>query len=160
MSVERLRREVLYDDWANAELLQALQIVEAPPDKAVAWLAHILGTRSEWLARMEVTRSGLAVWPRLPLDELGLHQERLRSSYARFFERLRPADVARVVAYRNTKGEEWRNTVEDILTHVVLHGAYHRGQIASALRAAGHGPPLTDFIHAARGGLLEESRES
>jgi len=44
--------------------------------------------------------------------------------------------------------------VEDILTHVTIHSAYHRGQIASDLRAAGQAPAYTDFIHAVRLGLI------
>jgi uncharacterized damage-inducible protein DinB len=34
-----------------------------------------------------------------------------------------------------------------VLLHVVSHGAYHRGQIASDLRNSGGEPVLTDFIH-------------
>ncbi len=45
--------------------------------------------------------------------------------------------------------------MEDILTHVVLHSAYHRGQIASQVRSGGEQPAYTDFIHAARQGLIE-----
>jgi uncharacterized damage-inducible protein DinB len=40
--------------------------------------------------------------------------------------------------------------VDDIATHVVFHSHYHRGQIASLVRAAGHTPAYTDFIHAIR----------
>ena len=58
------------------------------------------------------------------------------------------------VAYRNSKGEPWTSTVGDILTHVVTHSAYHRGQVASELRAAGFEPAYTDFIHAVRQGFL------
>ena len=42
----------------------------------------------------------------------------------------------------------------DILTHVTMHGAYHRAQIAAAVRESGGEPAYTDFIHAARQGLL------
>jgi uncharacterized damage-inducible protein DinB len=59
------------------------------------------------------------------------------------------------VAYQNSQGETWTSTVQDILTHVVLHSAYHRGQIASQMRATGEQPAYTDFIHAARQGLIE-----
>jgi uncharacterized damage-inducible protein DinB len=54
----------------------------------------------------------------------------------------------------NSKGEPWRSAVGDVLDHVLLHGAYHRGQIASDLRAAGCEPAYTDFIHAVRSGRL------
>lgn len=59
------------------------------------------------------------------------------------------------VAYRNSKGEFWTSSAGDILTHVVLHAAYHRGQIAAAVRGAGGEPAYTDFIHAVRMELIE-----
>jgi uncharacterized damage-inducible protein DinB len=59
------------------------------------------------------------------------------------------------INYTNSKGEPWSNTVQDILTHVLLHSAYHRGQIASQVRAGGEQPAYTDFIHAVRQGLIE-----
>ena len=31
--------------------------------------------------------------------------------------------------------------------HVIMHSAYHRGQIAADVRAAGLTPAYTDFIH-------------
>jgi uncharacterized damage-inducible protein DinB len=40
--------------------------------------------------------------------------------------------------------------VIDILTHVVVHGAYHRGQIAKLLGRAGVAAVNTDYITFAR----------
>jgi uncharacterized damage-inducible protein DinB len=37
----------------------------------------------------------------------------------------------------------------------VVHGGYHRGQIAAAVREAGGEPAYTDFIHAVRAGLVD-----
>jgi uncharacterized damage-inducible protein DinB len=68
------------------------------------------------------------------------------------FDRQGPLD--RPVRYTNSKGEPWTSTVEDILTHLVIHSAYHRGQIASDLRNAGQKPAYTDYIHAVRQGLI------
>ena len=59
------------------------------------------------------------------------------------------------VEYRNSKGESWSSSVEDILAHVLLHSAYHRGQIALQMRSSGIAPAYTDFIHAVRQGLVE-----
>ena len=44
--------------------------------------------------------------------------------------------------------------MRDILTHVTMHSAYHRGQIAADVRVAGFTPAYTDFIHAVRTGSL------
>jgi uncharacterized damage-inducible protein DinB len=60
------------------------------------------------------------------------------------------ADLSQTVTYKNTKGEEWSSSIGDVLTHVLMHSAYHRGQIASHMREQGHTPAYTDFIHAVR----------
>jgi uncharacterized damage-inducible protein DinB len=57
------------------------------------------------------------------------------------------------MTYRNSKGLEFTNSVGDTLTHVWLHGSYHRGQIAQAIRRAGHEPVNTDFITFVREGI-------
>jgi uncharacterized damage-inducible protein DinB len=38
---------------------------------------------------------------------------------------------------------------------VVMHSAYHRGQIASHMRESGQTPAYTDFIHAMRQGFVK-----
>ena len=64
-------------------------------------------------------------------------------------------ELVRSVAYVNSKGEEWTTSVEDILMHVVLHSAYHRGQVAYVLRAGGATPAYTDYAHCVRNGLVD-----
>ena len=66
-----------------------------------------------------------------------------------------PDPLDRSASYKNSKGEPWTSSVRDILTHVFMHSAYHRGQIATDMRQAGHVPAYTDFIHGVRQGLVE-----
>jgi len=154
MSVERFRRELVYDDWANRTVLRHLQRESSPPANCLAWFAHILGAQSEWLARLTATKSELPVWPKQTLDELEPALVRLRDDWTRFLE-LGSAELERSITYTNSKGQRWTSRVDDVLTHVLLHGSYHRGQIASAMREAGLTPPYTDFIHATRSGFVE-----
>ena len=155
LSVERFRRELDYDDWANREVLRHLQRESLPPPCCASWLAHVLGAQSEWLARLASGQSALPVWPKLTLDELEPELARLRQAWRRFLAELAPHGLERSITYVNTKGQTHTSRVEDVLTHVLLHGAYHRGQIASALREAGLTPPCTDYIHATRSGKIE-----
>lgn len=96
----------------------------------------------------------MPVWPDLSVQDCEL---RIRELSRRILDVI-PSTVdslSRKVSYTNSKGEAWTSTVEDILTHVVIHSAYHRGQIASDLRTAGQKPAYTDYIHAVRQGLIE-----
>ncbi|UPT65543.1 MAG: hypothetical protein M0D57_13455 [Sphingobacteriales bacterium JAD_PAG50586_3] len=55
-------------------------------------------------------------------------------------------DYSAVLEYKNSRGDAWNSTYEDILTHIANHGTYHRGQIASRLKEIGVQPPTTDYI--------------
>jgi uncharacterized damage-inducible protein DinB len=50
------------------------------------------------------------------------------------------------ISYKNSTGKEFKKSIRDILTHVALHGQYHRGQINLLLRIDGMEPINTDFI--------------
>ena len=78
----------------------------------------------------------------------------MSAKWQAYLHDLPPAAFDKQVAYRNSQREPWASRVEDILTHVLMHSAYHRGQIALEMRAAGAEPAYTDFIHAVRNGFL------
>jgi uncharacterized damage-inducible protein DinB len=147
---ELLGRMLRYDVWANREALGSMR--QRAPARSLRWLGHIIGAEFLWLDRMDGTQPRLPVWPELSLDQC---EELLQDLARRIPDAVHPASLARQVRYTNTKGEPWTSTVEEILTHVVIHSAYHRGQIASDLRAAGQEPAYTDYIHAVRQGLVE-----
>ncbi|MGE0354848.1 MAG: DinB family protein [Gemmatimonadales bacterium] len=143
-----------YDDWANAACLEALRRAATAPAQAVKLLAHLIGARRLWLARLRGQQSPLAVWPELGLDACGPELAGLSEDWTAWLGGLTPEDLDRTVSYVNSAGDPWQNSVTDILTHVTHHGAYHRGQIAMLLRGPGLEPPYTDYIHAVRQGLL------
>lgn len=146
-------RLLRFDAWANAETLASLRS-GSPPPRAVRWMAHLVGAGELWLARLRDEPPSLGVWPDLDLDGCAAGVARLAERWPRYLETLGPSDLGEGVGYRNTRGEYWTSTVADILTHVALHGAYHRGQIAAAVRESGGEPAYSDFIHAARQGLI------
>jgi uncharacterized damage-inducible protein DinB len=118
-------------------------------------MGHIVGAELLWLGRLLEEPSQMPVWPELGLEQIAARLDQLTVAWPRYLAGLSEDDLADGVGYRNTRGEFWTNTVGDILTHVALHSAYHRGQIAAAVRAAGGEPAYTDFIHAVRQGLIE-----
>jgi uncharacterized damage-inducible protein DinB len=149
-----LQRLFAYDDWANREALASLRAASSPPPRAQKFLAHILAAESLWLARLKQETRQVVVWPDLSLVECARQIDELRGAWDDYLGALTPATVEESVHYTNTKGERWTNRVEDILLHVVMHSVYHRGQIATEVRAAGFTPAYTDFIQAVRSGKL------
>jgi uncharacterized damage-inducible protein DinB len=113
--------------------------------------AHILGSEHVWLSRVNGSTPQFAVWPSLTLDEGERLARANAAAYQKLVSELTPETVRRSITYRNSAGDQFTSTLEDILTHVSMHGAYHRGQIAASLRAAGDTPIPTDYIAFARG---------
>jgi uncharacterized damage-inducible protein DinB len=151
-----LSRLFAYDTWANRETLASLEAAASPPAVAVKRMAHVLGAEGLWLARLRGENSPMAVWPELSLADCAREAGRLERVWREHLASLSEEALARRVAYVNSKGEPWESAAGDILQQVVMHSVYHRGQIASDLRAAGFEPAYTDFIHAVRKGLLEQ----
>jgi uncharacterized damage-inducible protein DinB len=153
--LQRLRRLMRYDEWANRETLDSVRQSSAPPEQAVRWLGHVLAAERLWLDRLKGAGAKVKVWPALSLEDCGREVPELEQLWGDYLDDLDPGELDVEVEYVNSKGEPWSSTIGDVLNHVLLHSAYHRGQIAAAVRAAGGEPVLTDFIHAARQGLLD-----
>ena len=52
------------------------------------------------------------------------------------FADMSAADLVSIVAYRNSRGERFEQSLHDVLDHVANHGTHHRGQIVLMLRQA------------------------
>ena len=72
--------------------------------------------------------------------------DELHKSWAALLDKLTPEKLAAGLTYRNTKGVEFKTPIQDVLMHLVLHSAYHRGQVAAAVREAGGKPAATDYV--------------
>ena len=153
--LRRHRRLFAYEDWANREALASLAAAAPPPARSLKLLAHVAGASRLWLGRLRRADKPAAVWPGLDLGKCRAEFEALGRLWTAYLQELTPAGLEESVSYVNSKGEPWTSTVEDILTHVVLHSAYHRGQVAADMRASGHSPAYTDYIHARRQGFVE-----
>ena len=110
---------------------------------------HLLAAQELWLSRMEGRESTLPVWPDPDAELCHTLLKRNREGYGAFLERL--DDEERLCSYTNSQKVPFTSTVGEILDHLLLHGAYHRGQIALHFRNAGLDPALTDYIAFTRG---------
>jgi len=152
---EHFQRLFRYDEWGNRESLTAIRKASAQPMRALERMAHVLSTEHVWLARLRQQPQPFPVWPALNLTQCESMAAELPSFWRDFLRKTQDDGMARIVTYKNTVGESWSNSVQDILTHVIMHSAYHRGQVALLMRSSGFIPANTDFIHGVRQGLLE-----
>jgi uncharacterized damage-inducible protein DinB len=153
--LDYLHRLFAYDDWANREVLAGLRSAANPPARSLKLIAHVLSAEGLWLARLKQQRPALPVWPELTVTQCQTEADVLGASWRSYLNECEASALSRQIKYVNSKGESWTSQVDDILLHVITHSAYHRGQIASDMRAAGLTPAYTDFIHGIRQELVK-----
>ena len=149
-----LERLFAYDAWANAESLKSVSEAGAPAP-AVRLMAHVAAAEQLWKGRLHADPAPVVVWPELSVNEIAARLDRLGGMWPGLVAGLDAVELVRSVSYVNSKGEAWSTSVEDILLHVLLHSAYHRGQVAYVLRAGGATPAYTDYAHCIRSGLVD-----
>lgn len=152
MSISLVRRMFHHLYWADGRVLALLErSAEARGGQARRLFGHVLGAERVWLFRLRGESSTAhATWPELSVAEMRDLAGANRTGYERLLDGLGDRGLAAELAYSNQGGDPFCTPVGDVLTHVALHGAYHRGQIAAAVRAVGDVPVNTDYITFAR----------
>lgn len=157
-----IQKHFQYNAWANTKIAEILtKLSEEELDKEIVssfpslkkTVLHIWDAETIWLTRLE--GGTLAGWPSASFK--GGKDELLKGFLAtseRFADLVSSKDSGffqTSIAYKNMKGIEFTNAIDDVLHHVVNHGSFHRGQIITMLRQLGHTDfPAQDLIAFAR----------
>jgi uncharacterized damage-inducible protein DinB len=156
--LELIRSSFDYNYWANLRILsQSGALPEAdllaPSDLShgslMNTLEHIL--YAEWIWRMRIAE-GFSPGRESPwetplsfaaLQTFWVNEE---SAMRAFLAGMKDEDLEKVVAYHSTSGKPYRNTLWQLLAHIVNHGTQHRSESAFRLTSLGHSPGDLDFI--------------
>lgn len=138
--------------WADETVLSALQKV--PAEKISADLGnsfrsmldtvnHVFLAEQVWFKRAQGENVRLAELP-VPADLNALSEawpqlHRAWLDWARDFSGWSEP-------FRKDAGPEWNTPFWQVVLHVVNHGSYHRGQLATLMRQSGIQPSATDLI--------------
>jgi uncharacterized damage-inducible protein DinB len=138
-------------EWADRRVLESLVGMTHLDRRALDLYAHVLGTEHVWLSRILERTPGEKIWPDITLERAASLAAENAAGLRALLESRTPDELQRKVAYRNSAGVAFESTIEDMLLQVVLHGCYHRGQVALVVRGAGGEPSPTDYIAFIRG---------
>jgi uncharacterized damage-inducible protein DinB len=134
-------------NWANQRILETLQSMEGENQEVSRLFSHILFAEKVWITRLQgLDSSRLPIWSDVDIEVCADLVMQNNESLTTFLASLSNTDLDKLISYSNSKGKEFKNSVRDILTHIALHGQYHRGQINLRLRADGFEPVNLDFI--------------
>lgn len=155
---EQFRQLALYDRWANGCVLRSMDPLPRVDEKLLSIFGHIALAKSIWIDRLEgVDTGGRSPWP-APFStpqaqDLAPFADSLSRADARLiaFTETTP-DLDRSLTYATSAGQQMTNCVADVLTHMVNHATYHRGQLATLVKQLGGVPAATDFVVWVRSG--------
>ena len=111
-------------------------------ERSIPLFSHMINAHQVWNSRILNTKS-FAVWEARSLQE---NKDLDSLNYNDTLKILSRFDLTQTITYKNAKGEEFSNTIQQILFHVSNHHTHHRGQLISDLRQNGIEPIMTDYI--------------
>jgi uncharacterized damage-inducible protein DinB len=154
---DHLRSLIAYNQWANERILEAASALTdeqlvgdgepsgASYDNILGTLNHSLWAQSLWLerwhGRSKLERFDLVreeLWPRVIEADRQLQA---------FGQSLVDDDFGRTVEYQDTSGNHHSRTLGQLVTHVINHGTYHRGEAALMLTRLGRSPGDLDYVY-------------
>ena len=145
--LDYIRRQFDYDHWANGRVLDALVEQNLSDNKATDLLVHILTSLEIWCARMSgISTDGRDFFPNLTLEQCRLLLAKNKEKYDELLDEMDEKKLDEAHHYHNSMGEEFSASFATVLSHLLQHGAYHRGQIATLMRQSGAGPVRTDAV--------------
>jgi uncharacterized damage-inducible protein DinB len=146
-SLALVKRMVEYDNWSNLQTLALLDEVTKVDRKPLDIMVHIFNS-AKWLLDIIEDRLGKdnSVWQEgIAYDDYVQKAESLIRRYEKYLESLSEDELNRQV---DLPGEQKRVVhVRDVLMQLITHSPHHRGQVITAVRAAGMVPGVPNRIN-------------
>lgn len=144
MEKEELIKLFDYHIWAMNKLLKHLkqlpiqiysQSLESVFPSISTVINHIYQVDLLWYKRYNNSYSPSPVVSLNTIDEALIEFNQLHTNMK---ADLLTRDHLEEFSYRNSKGEVYRNTIIEVIQHLVNHGTYHRGNISAMIRELGY----------------------
>lgn len=133
----------LYHYKTNQNLLEAMELHSTEVSvELLDIFSHSINAHQIWNARI-LGRKGLGVFQRHELHHCKAWN---KQNYFDTVDIIESHKLDQTVAYENSQGEPFKNTIGEILFHVSNHFSHHRGPLVLVMRKEGMEPPVTDYI--------------
>lgn len=157
MTLTEARELFAYNKWANDQMLASLQSL--PPEQRerdlassfptiLGTVAHIAAAEWVWLSRWKgAGPSAMPEWAATPVFAFVQRKfAELETERTAYLATLAESDLDRALSFTLFSGAQDAQPLVTQFQHLVNHGTYHRGQVATMLRQVGAAPASTDLI--------------
>ena len=152
-----LQQYAAYNTWANKKILEtANQLSEEQINKEIMssfpsvykTVLHLMEVENVWWERLKlVEHTTLSGWFTGNFDELSKKLLELSAQWQSWIQNANEVNISHVFAYQNSKKEQFKQPVYEMLMHLFNHQTFHRGQLVTMFRQLGLGKIApTDFI--------------
>ena len=152
-----LRTLIEWNSWANDVTYE--KVAELPPEEITmkrktplesifVSLHHLLNVDDIWLRHMQGRGhdyTGLRVTRIADFDALRKARAKMDRTLEAYVDSLSEAELEEIVDYELIGGNKGSMSRAMCLTHLALHGSYHRGWISDMFGQAGAMQPTTDL---------------
>lgn len=157
MDIKTLRTLFEFNSWADQRTLEScapLMPEQFTRDLSSSFhsvrdtLVHIFGAEWLWLERWQGRMPTALPWaPDFPdYASVSARWSDVHRDLHQFVTRLTQEDIERSFEVRTTAGGLYTQPLWQMMQHVVNHGSYHRGQVATMRRQLDAKPASTDLI--------------
>ena len=145
-----------YNLWANQRLIKLINTIEAGLTEQEIYssfvsikltLRHIKDVEWIWWQRMKLVESVIVDEKDQSVEEVLKELVNYSQLWLEWVEKSTVVAFEHEFVYRNTKKEQFKQPIFQMLLHLFNHQTYHRGQLVTMLRQVGVTKiPATDFI--------------
>jgi uncharacterized damage-inducible protein DinB len=155
---EVLKRFADYNLWANGQLFDCMRnLTDEQLNREIAssfssiykTVLHLWLAEEAWWQRLKLVENLQLESQEFTgnFSELEKKFSRQSAEWADWVNNATEAQLSHVFAYQNTKREQFKQPVNEVLMHLFNHGTYHRGQLVTLLRQLGvEKIPQSDYI--------------
>lgn len=157
MNSDYLRQLIDFHYWARNRVMTAAAYLSAeqyarPMGNSFASVRDTLNHlyQAEWIWYSRWNGVSPTAFPEIDLPDLGTLSQRwleMEGKVRAYLDEAGEAGLQRIIPYRLMSGKESASPLWQLVSHLVNHGTYHRGQVTTLLRQLGAPPPQsTDMI--------------
>ncbi|OAQ39696.1 hypothetical protein A5893_08925 [Pedobacter psychrophilus] len=133
-----------YDYWANCLIQQSIDEKPILNPKIENLFSHLLSAQKIWLNRCINKFEKIELWE--TKSQLKDMMDKNHQDWIKFLNEIKEEDLEKLIHYQNTKGKTFQLALNNILTHLINHNTYHRGQIVQLLKSDRENLPATDYF--------------
>ena len=139
-----------FNNWANKAVTDFISTNDIRDERVLLLASHLAHAQRNWYFRVTGQQNDVQLWTLEQPSSIAMQLSENGALWLTHLNELHDVDFHAKLAYKNMAGDTYIDNIADVLTHLVNHSTYHRGQIMQLIRGLGMTPPGTDFIIFAR----------